>query len=65
MDDIEEIIENELEAKSIEKDVTLDIVDTPDDNPKKTKKIRSQAQIEAFEKARIKRAECPLKKWEK
>ena len=59
MDDIEEIIENELEAKSIEKDVTLDIVDAKatDDNPKKTKKIRSQAQIEAFEKARIKRAE--------
>ena len=60
--DIEETIEAELEAKSIEKDnISLEINDDPhagpDDKPKKTKKIRSQAQIEAFEKARIKRAE--------
>ena len=57
--DIEETIEAELEAKSIEKDnISLEINDDDAQRlPKKTKKIRSQAQIEAFEKARIKRAE--------
>ena len=57
-----EAIEAELEAKSIERDVEVDIkevepepvVEVP---PKKTKKIRSEKQIAAFEKARLKRAE--------
>ena len=68
-----EDIEAELEAKSIERDVEVEIteaepepepqavaqqgepvVETP---PKKTKKIRSEKQIAAFEKARLKRAE--------
>lgn len=62
-----EDIEAELEAKSIERDVEVEIteaepepepepvVETP---PKKTKKIRSEKQIAAFEKARLKRAEA-------
>tara|TARA_R110002096_G_scaffold25375_1_gene79398 strand:- start:2786 stop:3385 length:600 start_codon:yes stop_codon:yes gene_type:complete len=61
MDDIEEIINKELDEKSIEKEptITSEIHDEPSDieKPKKSKKVRSQAQIEAFEKARIKRAE--------
>ena len=47
-----EDIESELENKSIERE------ETPDAEPKKrTKKERSPAQIAAFEKAKIKRAE--------
>lgn len=58
METIDDIIEKELEQKSIEKEptITTEISDA-DPIPKKTKKVRSQAQIEAFEKARIKRAE--------
>lgn len=61
MDDIEEIIEEELDNKSIEKDnsISAEIIDDNDtiEKPKKSKKVRSEAQIKAFEKARIKRQE--------
>ena len=65
MTDIVENIEKELEAKSIEKpNITMDIEekeDIPEQTakpaPKKSKKVRSQAQIEAFERARLKRKE--------
>ncbi len=59
MEDIEDIIDQELEQKSIEKIPTLsaEISDSQDEPPKKSKKVRSEAQIAAFEKARLKRAE--------
>ena len=50
-------IEAEIENKSIEKSVEIKEVETP-----KPKKPRSQAQKDAFEKARKKRAENLLKK---
>ena len=50
-------IEAEIESKSIEKSVEIKEVQTP-----KQKKPRSQAQKDAFEKARKKRAENLLKK---
>ena len=53
-------IEAELENKSIEKSVQIKEVEAP----KKEKKPRSQAQKEAFEKARKKRAENLAKKKE-
>ncbi len=53
-------IEAELENKSIEKNIEIKEVETP----KKEKKPRSQAQKEAFEKARKKRAENLAKKKE-
>ena len=60
-----EDIEAELEAKSIERDVEVEITETEPEPepepvvppPKKTKKVRSEKQIAAFEKARLKRAE--------
>tara|TARA_R110000796_G_scaffold7331_2_gene25175 strand:- start:4586 stop:5173 length:588 start_codon:yes stop_codon:yes gene_type:complete len=52
-------IEAEIENKSIEKSVEIKEVETP-----KPKKPRSQAQKDAFEKARKKRAENLLKKKE-
>ena len=61
-----EDIEAELEAKSIERDVVVEIEETEPEPepepvveapPKKTKKKRSEKQIAAFEKARLKRAE--------
>tara|TARA_R110000796_G_scaffold54971_3_gene128347 strand:- start:862 stop:1473 length:612 start_codon:yes stop_codon:yes gene_type:complete len=72
MDDIEK----ELEAKSIERDtnpeVDLEITEVPEvlevlEPPvKKVKKARSEKQIAAFEKARLKRAEgIALRKQEK
>lgn len=63
---IDESIEAELESKSIEKVPTItqeivevdeEVVSKKTEKPKKSRKIRSQAQIEAFEKARVKRAE--------
>tara|TARA_R110000764_G_scaffold48418_3_gene107558 strand:- start:4808 stop:5416 length:609 start_codon:yes stop_codon:yes gene_type:complete len=55
---IDDEIEAELEAKSIEKDISFSIDDIEEiEKPKKSKKVRSQAQIQAFEKARVKRAE--------
>ena len=52
MDDIE----RELQEKSIEKsDVDIQIIEQ--EGTKRTKKTRSAAQIAAFEKARIARAE--------
>jgi hypothetical protein len=51
-------IEAEIENKTIEKSIEIKEVETP----KKEKKPRSQAQKEAFEKARIKRAENLAKK---
>ena len=65
-----EDIEKELEQKSIERDTNVElqinevepepVVEpvTKGTNEKKSKKVRSQKQIEAFEKARIKRAEA-------
>ena len=53
-------IEAELENKSIEKSIQIKEVEAP----KKEKKPRSQAQKEAFEKARKKRAENLAKKKE-
>lgn len=53
-------IEAELENKSIEKSIEIKEVEPP----KKEKKPRSQAQKEAFEKARKKRAENLAKKKE-
>lgn len=58
---IDESIEAELESKSIEKEPSLSLeinegLSIPQ-SKKKSKKVRSQAQIEAFEKARLKRAE--------
>lgn len=53
-------IEAELENKTIEKSIEIKEVETP----KKEKKPRSQAQKEAFEKARKKRAENLAKKKE-
>ena len=61
-----EDIEQELEAKSIEREVEIKEVVTEEpqpepepvvDPPKKTKRVRSEKQIAAFEKARLKRAE--------
>lgn len=59
---IDESIEAELESKSIEKEPSLSLEINEEDQGlsipvKKSKKVRSQAQIEAFEKARKKRAE--------
>ena len=69
-----EDIEAELEAKSIERDVEIEITEAEPQGvalqgepepepvveapPKKTKKIRSEKQSAAFEKARLKRAEA-------
>ena len=53
MDEINE----ELQQKSIEKSDNLEVTIQPEEKPKKTKKPRSQKQIDAFEKARAKRAE--------
>ena len=53
MDEINE----ELQQKSIEKSDNLQVTIQPEEKPKKTKKPRSQKQIDAFEKARAKRAE--------
>jgi len=54
-----EQIDKELDAKQIEKsEITETIVDAPQqEQPKKVKKPRSEAQIKAFEKARAKRME--------
>lgn len=70
-----EEIDNELETKSIERDeVSIEVVDEGDFDkepeppvvPKKSKKVRSAAQIAAFEKAKIKRQEnIRLKKEQK
>ena len=55
-----EDIEQELDQKSIER---VDEIPEPEpepqakQKPKKSKKVRSQAQIEAFERAKLKRAE--------
>tara|TARA_A100000171_G_C2082584_1_gene120456 strand:- start:231 stop:839 length:609 start_codon:yes stop_codon:yes gene_type:complete len=61
MADIEAEIEEELQAKSIEKEpsieATIEDAEGLETKPKKSKKVRSQAQIDAFEKARKKRAE--------
>ena len=62
---IDETIEAELESKSIEKEPSLSLeineedqgLSVPQSKSKKSKKVRSHAQIEAFEKARKKRAE--------
>ena len=53
MDEINE----ELQQKSIEKSDNLQVTIQPEEKPKKTKKPRTQKQIDAFEKARAKRAE--------
>ena len=53
MDEINE----ELQQKSIEKSDNLQVTIQPEEKPKKTKKQRTQKQIDAFEKARAKRAE--------
>ena len=64
-------MEEELENKEVERVKEIIVDDAPSDPAllepvKKTKKIRSQKQIEAFEKAKIKRAEnIALKKKEK
>ena len=62
-----DLIEQELDAKTIEKlkeDAISDVIieekeepSAPKPAPKKTKKVRSEAQKAAFEKARKKRAE--------
>jgi hypothetical protein len=71
MEPIEEVIENEIEQKSIERTIIEEpeslVEDTPPHsvsvNPKrKTKKERSPAQIAAFEKARLKRMEIANQK---
>jgi hypothetical protein len=73
MEPIEEVIENEIEQKSIERTVIEEpepetlVEDTPPHsvsvNPKRrTKKERSPAQIAAFEKARLKRMEIANQK---
>ena len=67
---IDESIEAELESKSIEKEPSLSLeineetegLSIPQSKAKKSKKVRSQAQIEAFEKARKKRAERKARK---
>jgi hypothetical protein len=67
MEPIEEVIENEIEQKSIERT----IIEEPEPDPelpkeekpkRKTKKERSPAQIAAFEKARLKRMEIANQK---
>jgi hypothetical protein len=66
MEPIEEVIENEIEQKSIERTV----IEEPEPEPetetelpkRKTKKERSPAQIAAFEKARLKRMEIANQK---
>jgi phage protein D len=66
MEPIEEVIENEIEQKSIERT----IIEEPEPEPetetelpkRKTKKERSPAQIAAFEKARLKRMEIANQK---
>ena len=56
-----DLIEKELEEKTIER--VEEVEPEPEPEPvKKTKKKRTQAQIDAFEKARIKRAENIAKK---
>ena len=67
-----EEIDNELETKSIERDeVNIEVEEVvpepePPTVPKKSKKVRSAAQIAAFEKAKIKRQEnIKLKKEQK
>ena len=67
-----EEIDNELETKSIERDeVNIEVEEVvpepePPIVPKKSKKVRSAAQIAAFEKAKIKRQEnIKLKKEQK
>jgi hypothetical protein len=73
MEPIEEVIENEIEQKSIERTIIEEpepeslVEDTPPHsvsvNPKRrTKKERSPAQIAAFEKARLKRMEIANQK---
>jgi hypothetical protein len=66
MEPIEEVIENEIEQKSIERTIIEEPepeTETETELPKrKTKKERSPAQIAAFEKARLKRMEIANQK---
>ena len=66
---MEELDNKEVERVKVEVSDVKDIEENPIDNPvevKKTKKVRSEKQIAAFEKAKLKRAEnVALKKKQK